>query len=113
MPKRKNGSPPVLKRDGVYAVVYLNGKRIRLGRYGTEEANKEYRRIVGEWLALGDVVAANETETSLIDELALAFLRQVKTIYGPSDYGAPRKIAFPNSTSTEKAVLMKIVSVEI
>ena len=30
--------PPKLARDGKYAVVYVNGKKVRLGRWDSEEA---------------------------------------------------------------------------
>ena len=52
--RRKTGSPPEIKQDGKYAVVYLNGDKVRLGRrYESEEAQNEYRRIIAEWVALG------------------------------------------------------------
>ena len=86
MPRRKSGNPPALKRDGDYAVVYLNGKKIRLGRYGTEVADKEYRRIVGEWLVIGDVATTHKTESYLIDELAARFLPWADEVYGNSDF---------------------------
>ena len=75
-----------MKRDGDYAVVYLNGKKIRLGRYGTDVADKEYRRIVGEWLVIGDVATTHKTESYLIDELAVCFLKWAKGVYGNSDF---------------------------
>jgi len=51
--RRKTGSPPEIKQDGKYAVVYLNGDKVRLGRYESEEAQNEYRRIIAEWVDLG------------------------------------------------------------
>ena len=48
MPKL-NVRPPKLGQDGKYAVVYSGGKKIRLGKAGTEEAQKEYRRFIAEW----------------------------------------------------------------
>ena len=88
MPKRTSGNPPAPKRDGDYVVVYLNGKKIRLGRHGTEEADKAYRRFIAEWATIGDAVTAtNKTESRLIDELAVAFLAWAESVYGPSDFG--------------------------
>ena len=43
----KKDSSRVLKvrRDGNYACVYLNKKKIRLGRYGSPEADKAFRQL--------------------------------------------------------------------
>ena len=88
MPRRKKESLPAIKQDGKYAVVYLNGRKIRLGRYGTDEAQQEYRRIIAEWLAVGDVTDSHKKESSYcIDDLATAFLKWAERVCGPSDYG--------------------------
>ena len=40
-----------LHRGSGQALVQVNGKRIYLGKYGTEESKERYRKIVAEWLA--------------------------------------------------------------
>ena len=88
MSKRKIFEPPTLKQDGNYAVVYLNGEKIRLGRYGTDEAQQEYHRILAEWLAIGDATGSPKTKKSYsINDLAAEFLEWAKKSYGQSDYG--------------------------
>ena len=85
MPKLKN-RPPVLKQDKGYAVVYVGGRKEPLGcKFGTKEADKAYKRFIAEWATIGDAIS-NKTKKYLIDELAVAFLRQAKIIYGPSDF---------------------------
>ena len=64
VPRRRKESLPAIKQDGKYAVVYLNGRKIRLGRYGTNEAQQEYRRKIAEWLAVGDVSDSHKKESS-------------------------------------------------
>jgi len=87
MPKRKSGSVPTKKRDGNYDVIYLNSEKIRLGRVGTEEADREYRRIVAEWLNIGGAATSHKKESYLIDDLAFAFLLWAESVYGDSDFG--------------------------
>ena len=35
------------------ALVQINGDRIYLGRYGSEESQEKYQRLVSEWLSNG------------------------------------------------------------
>ncbi len=84
---RLSKRPPKMGRDGKYAVVYLNSKKIRLGRYGSDEAQREYRRFLAEWAAIGNVVDPHKKQSYLIEELAAAFLKWAKNVYGDSDYG--------------------------
>lgn len=74
-------------RDGEYAVVYVNGKKNYLGKFGSEEAQKNYRRFLTEWAAVGGFAALNAGKVCLLDELALEFLTWAKENCGRSDYG--------------------------
>ena len=47
MPKLKNQVPKMCKL-GDYAVVYVRGKRVYLGTYGSQEAKIGYTRILAE-----------------------------------------------------------------
>jgi len=60
-------SVPQVRQDREYAYVRLNGRKIQLGKWGTPEAEKAYRRIVQTW-------ASNPT--------ADYERRQEKTTYG-------------------------------
>jgi len=42
-----------LRKGSGQALVQVNGERIYLGKYGTQESKQRYRRIVSEWLASG------------------------------------------------------------
>ena len=47
MPKLTN-RPPQYKQSGKYAVVYIDGKRIFLGLYGSDESKVAYARVLAE-----------------------------------------------------------------
>lgn len=86
MPKLTN-RPPKLGKDGNYAVVYAGGKKIRLGKFGSEEAQKNYYRFIAEWGAIGAAAQPHQKKSYLLDELALAFLSWAKDACGKSDFG--------------------------
>lgn len=86
MPKLSE-KPPKLGRDGRYACVYTGGKKIRLGKWDTDEARQAYRRFLAEWAALGQAVNVRAGQNCLIEELALAFLTDAKPRVGRSDFG--------------------------
>jgi hypothetical protein len=48
MPKKTNHIPTLCQLKG-YAVVYQNGKRISLGKWGTPATPIAYNRFVAEW----------------------------------------------------------------
>ncbi|MDR0327106.1 MAG: site-specific integrase [Planctomycetaceae bacterium] len=45
----KSNKPPKYSKNGKYAVIYVNSKKIYLGLYGSPESRQEYARIVAEW----------------------------------------------------------------
>ena len=47
MPKLKN-RPPKMGKMGNYAVVRYQGKKIMLGRWGSDEAKQAYARFITE-----------------------------------------------------------------
>ena len=48
MPKLTS-RPPQYKQCGKYAVVYIDGKKNNLGRWGSPEAKGAYARFEAEW----------------------------------------------------------------
>lgn len=80
-------SPPKMRTSGGYACVYLNGKRIRLGKKDSEEARKNYLQFLSEWANLQAAAGVSRTGRATVDELALAFLCYKKGKCGESDYG--------------------------
>jgi len=68
------------------ALVQINGRRIYLGKHGTEESHEKYRRIVGEWLSAQGHVSSNGREQPVgmelsINELLLAYWRFAQSHY--------------------------------
>ena len=85
MPKRTN-SPPQMRQDGDYACVYLHGKRIRMGRWDSADAQKNYRQFLLQWAALPVASTILSEGKATIDELVLAFLSHKKGKCGDADY---------------------------
>jgi hypothetical protein len=76
-----------LHKGSGQALVQINGGRIYLGKFGTEESKEEYRRQVAEFLA-GGVPRGTDAESShsigpptSINELILAFWQHAKKRY--------------------------------
>ena len=67
-----------MKQDRLYAVVYINGRKIFLGKWGSVEADTEYRRILAEWVSNPVFPGTKSNGLAKIDELALAFLKWAK-----------------------------------
>jgi len=71
------------------ALVCLDGKRIYLGRWGTPQAEQEYRRMVAEWLSRGaaeppkrgPAVEPAKPVSIPIAELCVAYLRHAEKWY--------------------------------
>jgi len=61
------------------AVVTLGGRDFYLGRHGTKRSRAEYQRLVGEWLAAGGCLPADDDLT--VSELCLAYWRHAKGYY--------------------------------
>ena len=70
---------PKLCRDRDQAVVYIDGEKIPLGRYGSRVAQREYDRVVGEWLQRGRTTATGDA-TSLA-QILVAYLKYAKKTY--------------------------------
>jgi integrase len=83
MPKLKNRPVKYLK-VGKYAVVYLHGKRIYLGLYGSPESQKEYARIVAEKQSNPMFFLEKEEKTVSLDELGKAYLEYAKRRFDKS-----------------------------
>lgn len=78
MPKKKSSKPPVMRQDRKYACVYIAGNKVFLGKWGSEEAEKNYKRVLAEWVSgLGESDISPEGSVTL-DELTLQFLRWAK-----------------------------------
>jgi integrase len=80
MPKLTYATPK-MSRDHNTAVVYLDGQRHRLGRWGSNEAKENYDRLVAEWLAQGRRLPEpkpQNNEVATVTELAVAFTRHVE-----------------------------------
>lgn len=68
------------------ARVLIGGRHIYLGKYGSEEAEEEYRRLIAQWLSTGEVpkpVAATQAKEPAftINELVLKFWRHAEKHY--------------------------------
>ena len=87
MPKLKNRLPKYCK-DKIQAVVYINGEKIPLGRYGSDESKKEYSRILAELANIGSVIDHKQKSLSCsVARLTTEFLVWAKEHKGKSDYG--------------------------
>ncbi len=76
-----------LHKGSGQALVQINGERIYLGKYGTEESKEKYRRLVAEFLAGGLKLKA-DAQGSLrlayhikVKEMILAFWQRAKRRY--------------------------------
>ena len=76
-----------LHKGSGQALVQINGERIYLGKYGTEESKEKYRRLVAEFLAAGQKPRTGSQGTPRsafpikINELILAFWQRAKRRY--------------------------------
>lgn len=69
------------------AFVELNGRRIYLGKYGTEESKRKFFRVLAEWTANGRQLTVGQTELTIV-ELIARFWRHAEQYYRRSD-GSP------------------------
>ncbi len=75
-----------LHKGSGQALVQINGERIYLGKFGTEESQENYRRRVAEWLTSGKnppsaIVTPSITRPIAVSELILAFWHHAKQRY--------------------------------
>src|SRR5262249_10507276 len=81
MPEPQTPSYRLHKPSG-QAVVTLCGRDVYLGAHGTEASNKEYDRVIAEWLADGRQLRRDGTGSDItIAELVNAFRKHVATYY--------------------------------
>ena len=79
MPKLNPSQPPKHCTDRQYSYVRINGQRCNTGKLSpagkiTPEAEKEYRRIIAEYLANQDKPTKPDSIT--VDELVLRFTKE-------------------------------------
>jgi len=91
MPKLTS-RPPLYKQSGKYAVIYVNGKRVFLGLYGSPESHVAYARFLAEWQANPTFYLAKEERNITVRELAAAFLDHAKATQDKAGYGHYRTI---------------------
>ena len=78
MAKKKFKKPPMMRQDREYACVYDAGKKIFLGKWGSEEAEGNYKRfLTTEWSGLGEAEASPKDDVTL-DRLSCHFLKWAK-----------------------------------
>ncbi len=75
-----------LHKGSGQALVQIDGRRIYLGKHGTEESRERYRRVVGEWLSNHRHTTQNRPEQQpgeglSINELLLAYWRFAERHY--------------------------------
>jgi integrase len=75
-----------LHKGSGQALVQIDGRRIYLGKHGTEESREKYRRIIGEWLANHRHTSASQPEQPIgeelsVNELLLAYWRFAERHY--------------------------------
>lgn len=87
MPKLKT-RPPRLSRDRKVAVIWVDGQRLPMGRWGSEEAQEAYDRFIAEWLMNGrKSPAADEPEVDsiTITEVLVEYTRWSNKRYTASE----------------------------
>ena len=90
MPKLKNQPPRLCRIKATNtAVVYVNGRRIVLGPYGTEKSLQEYARFLTEWTnaEIKETVRV-EKKVPTIAKLVAEFLKWAENhVYSDVFYG--------------------------
>ena len=93
MPKLPKGHVPKICRNGLYAVVYVNSQKLRLGKWDkkadrpTESALKAYARFVAEWIVSPTTAGLNRQDGGVtVNVLTTAFLEEKKATALKSDY---------------------------
>ena len=75
-----------LHKGSGQALVQINGERVYLGKYGTEESKERYRKTIAEWLASGHPTGRRGSPSAAatqvtVNELILAFSQHAKERY--------------------------------
>ena len=102
IPMPKSNRPPKYSKNGKYAIVYVNGKKIYLGLYGSTESRQEYARVVAEWQFQPIPQLANCESNVSVSELVAGFLdysksRQDKIQYRHNKYAIGYLVKFYGS----------------
>ena len=84
MPRLKNRLPRMYRDRGL-AYVKINGQRLRLGPWGSDQAEEEYRRLMAEWVANGRRLPAATIEPAVeeasVTEVFVAYLKEARNRY--------------------------------
>ena len=67
-----------IRRDGDYACVYLNKKKIRLGRYGSPEADAKFRQLQIQILTDPSLSSLIPQEQVTVNVLCAGYLKYAK-----------------------------------
>ena len=88
MPKLKNQPPRLCRIKATNtAVVYVNGRRVVLGPYGSEKALQEYARFLTEWTnAEIKETVRTEKKTPAVAKLVTAFLKWTEPNVSNGDF---------------------------
>ena len=86
----KSNKPPQYCKNGKYAIVYVSGKKIYLGIYGSPESRQEYARVVAEWQSKPIPQLANCESNVSISELVAGFLDYSKSSHDKIQYNHNR-----------------------
>jgi len=75
--------PPRMYRDRQWAYVAIDGQRIRLGRWKSEEAREAYDRTIAEWLAAGRKLPFPTAEDAppTVTKIAVEYIRDARQRY--------------------------------
>jgi integrase len=77
--------PKLRKHSSGQGRVTLNGRTFYCGRYGTKDCQREYERLVGEWIASGGTVLTEQAKTDLrLVEMFLSYVNWARGHYGPA-----------------------------
>ena len=87
MPKLKNQPPKICRiRSNNAAIVYVNGRTIYLGQWGTEKALQEYARFLTEWTnaEIKETIRA-EKRPPTVAKLVAEFLNRLRSVIRSPD----------------------------
>ena len=76
------------------AVVYANGKRIYLGKWGTEKAKQAYRDFIELWAAHNGQIPDKSPTSAIVSQLVSNYMEDAGTRLGPSDFGHCKTVAY-------------------
>jgi integrase len=85
MPKLKN-RPPKLCKDKAYAIVYCNGTRLPMGKWGTREADQNYRRFLAEWAVASQSSITRPGKRIQVEEVIAAYLDWTENRIDPDSF---------------------------